>query len=208
MISERSRPVIRRTAASLFFPGGIRWQTLMKIWKRLPDDHIFLGADIDTKDAVLRRAASILTGLCQWTGPDGALPSASQPTSRPTSQPTSYDAEEAIYAALWKREVSMSTGIGCGIALPHAALPDVAAPAACLLRPSRPLEFDALDHRPVDLIISMVFPSGEVAFHLRFLAGLSRLCKNQDLLDAMRTAETPAKVHAAIRELEERMPFH
>lgn len=156
----------------------------MKLYPHLSARHILLGVDLPDKEAVLRRAADFFAF-------HGIVPNA-----------------DGLFRALRRREDSLSTGIGCGIGLPHAALAEASHSEICLMRLAHPIDFESLDGQPVDLIIALVFPEHEVMLHLKLLAGLARLCKRPDFIDIMRRADRPDTLLAALEDLEERMPFH
>ena len=96
---------------------------------------------------------------------------------------------EAIIAAVRKRESSMSTGIGCGIALPHATTELVPELMAALGRSRRPVDFDALDGEPASIVILLLVPHGRLQAHLHTLASTTRLLQDAVLREAI--AEAP-----------------
>lgn len=100
-------------------------------------------------------------------------------------------APAAIAAALAAREALGSTGTGGGIALPHARLPALAAPVGFLARLDRPVAFDAVDGRPVDLVFLLLSPAADAA-HLRALAAVSRRLRTPGVAEAMRGAPSTA----------------
>ncbi len=101
-----------------------------------------------------------------------------------------------IAAALAAREALGSTGIGGGIAVPHARIAALSAPAGFLARLDRPVAFDAVDGRPVDLVFLLLSPATD-ADHLRALAAVSRRLRRPEVAEAMRTAP-PAALRAAL----------
>ncbi len=101
-----------------------------------------------------------------------------------------------IAAALAAREALGSTGTGGGIALPHARMAALAAPSGFLARLDRPVAFDAVDGRPVDLVFLLLSPAAD-AEHLRALAAVSRRLRTPGVAEAMRAAP-PAGLRAAL----------
>ena len=95
------------------------------------------------------------------------------------------------------REALGSTGTGGGIAVPHARLPGLADPASFFARLDRPVPFDAIDARPVDLVFLLVSP-GDHARHLAILAGASRRLRDPATVAALRGAATPAEIAALL----------
>jgi nitrogen PTS system EIIA component len=86
---------------------------------------------------------------------------------------------DQVLGALRSREEVMSTGIGFGIAIPHAISDRLEKVAAALGRSSRGIEFSALDNKPVHLIVLFVVPKDQFQTHLRTLAALARFLKGQ-----------------------------
>jgi mannitol/fructose-specific phosphotransferase system IIA component (Ntr-type) len=71
-----------------------------------------------------------------------------------------------------------------------------------------PIDFEALDNLPVDIILALIVPENEMTLHLQLLAGVSRLCKTSEFLEAVREATSSEDLWYLIKKLEERMPFH
>ena len=84
---------------------------------------------------------------------------------------------EQVAPYLLRREELGSTGIGRGVAIPHARLPDLQAPFGLLAKLKQPIEFDAIDGQPVDLVFLLLAPEGAGADHLKALARVSRLLR-------------------------------
>jgi PTS system nitrogen regulatory IIA component len=102
----------------------------------------------------------------------------------------------AILAALLRRERLGSTGIGHGVAVPHARLDGIAEPAAMLTTLGCPVWFGAPDDEPVDLLLTLLWPKGDVAGFLPALASFCRLLRRPGLRARLREATTPAEAHA------------
>lgn len=109
--------------------------------------------------------------------------------------------EEALRAVL-KREQVMSTGIGGGVAIPHAQSTAVSKLAVGLVRPEVPVDFDALDGRPVSLVFMILGPEERGGF-VRVLARLSRLLYDGELVTRLLAARTPKDAIAVIARKEE-----
>lgn len=86
------------------------------------------------------------------------------------------------------REELGSTGFGRGAAIPHGRLDDVAIPLAVFLKVERPVDFNAVDALPVDLVFALISPERDGARHLRALAYISRLMRDDAVLSALRGA--------------------
>jgi PTS system nitrogen regulatory IIA component len=84
---------------------------------------------------------------------------------------------EAVYAALCERERLGSTGVGEGVAIPHAKLPGIQQLVACFARSRQGVDFDAIDSQPVTLFVVLLVPENSAGAHLKALARVSRLLK-------------------------------
>lgn len=109
--------------------------------------------------------------------------------------------DEALKAVL-KREQVMSTGIGGGVAIPHAQSAAVSKLAVGLVRPESPIDFDALDGRPVSIVFMILGPEERGGF-VRVLARISRLLYDGELVSRLLTARTPKDAIAVIARKEE-----
>lgn len=93
-----------------------------------------------------------------------------------------------IVAAAIERERLGSTGVGNGVALPHARIEGMDRVVAAFVQLSEPLEFDAIDGRPVDLVCFLLAPAESGGAHLRALARVARLLRRAELRQALRSA--------------------
>jgi PTS system nitrogen regulatory IIA component len=89
-----------------------------------------------------------------------------------------HDAEERVVRALLDRERLGSTGVGEGVAIPHAKVPGLARLTAAFGRSPRGIPFDAIDQQPVSLVVVLLVPENSAGVHLKALARISRLLKN------------------------------
>lgn len=87
------------------------------------------------------------------------------------------DRQHAVRVLL-ERERIGSTGVGQGLAIPHAKLPNLRRAVACFARSSRGVDFGALDGKPTHLFLALLAPEGNASFHLKALARASRLFKD------------------------------
>ena len=97
---------------------------------------------------------------------------------------------EPCLAALKTREDLVSTGIGCGVAIPHAfsdAMDEVVAVFGCS---KAGLDFEALDHAPVHFVILFIVPSTNYHLHLRTLAAIAKMFTNSEVRRQLAAAET------------------
>jgi fructose-specific phosphotransferase system IIA component len=95
---------------------------------------------------------------------------------------------EALKEAVWQRELTRTTGIGHGIGIPHGKADCVDELRMAIGRPSQPLEFGAIDGKPVNLIILLASPLDKTGPHIQALAKISRLLVSDDLRDALQEA--------------------
>ena len=103
-----------------------------------------------------------------------------------------------IAAALAAREALGSTGVGNGIAVPHAQLPQLPATAGFFAHLERPVDFSSIDGRPVDLVFLLLGPPQARAEHLSLLAAGTRRLRERSVADALRAAATPAEARALL----------
>lgn len=80
-----------------------------------------------------------------------------------------------------------SSGIGDGVAIPHLRMHYLSRPFVAFARLSSPIDFNAIDHKPVDLICILLSPYSDGPVHLQRLSGLTRLMKSYDFADKLRT---------------------
>ncbi|RLP28109.1 PTS sugar transporter subunit IIA [Mesorhizobium sp. YM1C-6-2] len=109
--------------------------------------------------------------------------------------------EAAIFSALDNREKLGSTGIGEGIAIPHAAIPDMKKPFALFVRLSKPIDFEAIDESPVDIIAVLLVPVEKSSTKLNLLAGLARILRSEKI-KRIRSLAAASDVHETITEAE------
>jgi len=102
-----------------------------------------------------------------------------------------------VAEALNRRESLGSTGLGSGIALPHARLSSISKPFCLLARLREPLAFDAVDEKPVDLICLVLLPERQSSEQLNVLAAIARRLRDHAALGAMRKARDPKELYAA-----------
>lgn len=108
-----------------------------------------------------------------------------------------FDADETAQALL-DREAEGSTGVGYGVALPHARIAGLTGLRAAFLRLETPVDFDAVDDQPVDLLFALFAPRGADSEHLRALAQVSRRLRHGDLRERLRKARTADAMHALL----------
>ena len=108
--------------------------------------------------------------------------------------------EGVVFSALNKREKLGSTGIGEGIAIPHAPIPDLAKPFALFARLSKPVDFEAIDENPVDIVAVLLVPVEKSSTNLNLLASLARILRTADKTERIRAATEAEDVYRTIVE--------
>ncbi|NVN86948.1 MAG: PTS sugar transporter subunit IIA [Rhodopseudomonas sp.] len=107
------------------------------------------------------------------------------------------DAEKVV-PYLLKREELGSTGIGRGVAIPHARLPDLQRPYGLLARLRQPIEFDAIDGEAVDIVFVLLLPASAENRQLGALALVARTLRSSETLSRMRRAKDASELFAAL----------
>ena len=104
--------------------------------------------------------------------------------------------ETRIFDALMEREALGSTGLGSGVAVPHARLAGLERVQAVFVKLETPVSYDAVDDRPVDLLFALFAPPTDGAEHLRALAAVSRALRSTDLRQRLRQANSIDSISA------------
>ena len=106
--------------------------------------------------------------------------------------------ERVIFETLLQRERLGSTGIGHGVAIPHGKLPKLDKLFGVFARLDRPIDFEALDGQPVDLIFLLLAPEGAGADHLKALAKVARLLRDPDTAHKLRESRDAEALYAGL----------
>lgn len=101
-----------------------------------------------------------------------------------------------VFTALMEREALGSTGLGGGVAVPHARLAGLDKVCAVFVRLDHPVAYEAVDDRPVDLLFCLFASPEAGAEHLRALAAVSRALRSPELRERLRQARTVDAIHA------------
>jgi len=107
------------------------------------------------------------------------------------------DAGEVL-EALSAREQVGSTGVGAGVALPHARLEGLSRMRGVFMRLEAPVDYDAVDGQPVDLLFALFAPADAGSEHLQALAHVSRLLRQAELRQQLRQARTSDTLYALL----------
>jgi PTS system nitrogen regulatory IIA component len=110
--------------------------------------------------------------------------------------------QDMVFDALLDRERLGSTGLGKGIALPHARMPQITKALAAFIQLPEGIDFDAIDNQPVDLAFAMLVPEEATDEHLQLLAKLAQMFNDQDFCAALRRATTASELYQLIEQQE------
>ena len=106
--------------------------------------------------------------------------------------------ERKIFETVLERERLGTTGVGSGIAIPHGKLSELNGLHAVFARLEKPIDFDAIDEQPVDLVFLLLAPESAGADHLKALARGARLLRDQDVAAKLRAARDAESLYAVL----------
>lgn len=129
----------------------------------------------------------------------GSKKQALQELARRAAERTALN-ERTIFEVLLERERLGTTGVGNGIAIPHGKLPDLKRLYGLFARLETPIDFDAIDEQPVDLIFLLLAPEAAGADHLKALARISRLLRDRSVCEKLRGANQADAIFALLTE--------
>lgn len=99
--------------------------------------------------------------------------------------------------AVWTREMTRTTGIGNGLAIPHGKSAGMGQLAMAIGKPAKPMDFEAIDGQPVKLIVLLASPPDKTSDHIQALAQVSRLMIMDEFRERVYAAESPQEIYAA-----------
>ena len=106
--------------------------------------------------------------------------------------------EKAVLEILLQREKLGSTGVGNGVAIPHGKLQKLGSVFGLFARLERPIDFEALDGQPVDVIFLLLAPEGAGADHLKALARVARLLRDPEVARKLRASNGAEAIYAVL----------
>ena len=106
--------------------------------------------------------------------------------------------DRAIFEVLLQREKLGTTAVGYGVAIPHGKLPKLGKLFGLFSRLERPIDFEALDAQPVDLMFLLLAPEGAGADHLKALARVARLLRDQDVAKKLRASRDAQAIYSVL----------
>ena len=152
----------------------------MRLSERFVDNCILINSACTTKEAILNELVDTLCSAYK------------------------LDHRDEIFDAVWNREQSRSTGIGCGLAVPHAKIDYVDRMCMVAATIENGLDFASFDGEPVYLIILSVSPVNTVGPHLKALSSVSRLLADGGVRKDLITSKTPADFLTILRAAEDK----
>lgn len=174
-MTETSAGSIRATASDARLQGAQEQRRSMQLTKLLVPGAVRLVGQLTSKKRLFQELGELVAsayGLNAATAVDG----------------------------LQERESLGPTGVGHGIALPHARLEDLDKIVGVFIRLEKPLDYDSVDRQPVDLIFGLFAPKDSGVDHLKALALVSRTMRDQAVCSKLRSNADPAKLHAILTE--------
>jgi PTS system nitrogen regulatory IIA component len=145
----------------------------MEIAELIKPDQIVIGLDVTDKSGLLFELAMRASRACGV-------------------------AAESILKALTAREALGSTGMGQGIALPHASIEGLKKPFGCLARLEHSVDFEAIDGEPVDLVFLLLTPPAARNQNVAILAAISRRLRDRTVLQELRTGKSAPEIYKAL----------
>lgn len=107
---------------------------------------------------------------------------------------------DQVNKALLERETLGPTGVGRGVAIPHARFSGVDRVLGLFVRLEKPVDFEAIDRQPVDLVFTLLAPEGAGADHLKALARVSRTLRSEAVCAKLRSTFDPSALYAILTE--------
>jgi fructose-specific phosphotransferase system IIA component len=108
----------------------------------------------------------------------------------------------ALKDAVWTREQTRTTGIGHGLAIPHGKSGGVESLAMAIGKPAKPMDFQAIDAKPVRLVVLLASPPDRTSDHIQALARISRLMTMEDFREKIYAAQSPEEIFELIKAQE------
>jgi PTS system nitrogen regulatory IIA component len=144
-------------------------------------------SDLLTPDSVLANLKA--------TGKKQVLQELSERAARISGLP-----EREIFDALLQRERLGSTGVGAGVAIPHGKLTRATRIFGVFARLEKPIDFEALDDAPVDLVFMLVAPEASGADHLKALARIARVLRDQNYVAKLRSIRDASGLYSVLTQ--------
>jgi PTS system nitrogen regulatory IIA component len=157
--------------------------TDMNITDLLIRERILCCADIGSKKRLFERLGELLAGN------SGVL------------------SQNDIFDALINREKLGSTGLGKGVAIPHGRIASLEKPLCAIIKLAEPIDFDATDRQPVDLVFALLVPEESTEEHLQVLSTIAEVFSNPGVCAALRQCDTESCIYEQLYQWEtQRIP--
>jgi nitrogen PTS system EIIA component len=147
----------------------------MQVKDFLLPENVFVGVTATSKEQLLRQLSDLV--------------------EKKVSAPAA-----ALASALLDREGLGSTGIGQGVAIPHAALREIETTTCIVARLAKPIDFEAVDDIPVDLVILLLTPTATKNDALNILSCMARRFRAEECLRRVRSARTTEEIYAVLTD--------
>jgi PTS system nitrogen regulatory IIA component len=108
--------------------------------------------------------------------------------------------EREIFDVILQRERLGSTGVGNGIAIPHGKLSNLPSIVGIFARLDAPVDFEALDDQPVDLVFLLLAPEGAGADHLKALSRIARVLRDHDMVSRIRASDSASAIYTLLSD--------
>jgi len=109
-------------------------------------------------------------------------------------------AEREVFDVILQRERLGSTGVGHGIAIPHGKLSSISSITGVFARLETPVDFEALDDQPVDLVFLLLAPEGAGADHLKALSRIARVLRDPELVAKLRATDSDTAIYTFLNQ--------
>ncbi len=109
---------------------------------------------------------------------------------------------QTIFESFVAREKLGSTGFGNGIAIPHCRMPGCKTPLSAVLRLDAPVDFDAIDGAPVDLLFVLLVPEAATDEHLELLRQIASMLDQEDIRDRLRNVKTDQELYQEVVDIQ------
>lgn len=109
---------------------------------------------------------------------------------------------EALRSAVWTREQTRTTGIGHGLAIPHGKASGMSGLAMAIGKPAEPMDFEAIDGQPVNLIVLLASPPDRTSEHIQALARISRLMTVEEFRKEIYAADSAERIYELLQTQE------
>lgn len=148
-----------------------------------------------------------MMGLSDLIAPEAIIPALKASSKKQLLQIMAEKAAELtglperdIFDTILQREKLGSTAVGNGIAIPHGKLPDIDKIVGVFARLQNPVDFEALDDQPVDLVFLLLAPEGSGADHLKALSRIARLLRDSDMINKLRNSHDSQALYSLLTE--------